>query len=102
MSSQKSYSLFELLQQFSNPCSEYGPIDCWWWDAAKLEKEKITLQLEEFKAKGISATWYYPRFFYENQPLNSQPPYFSKQWWDVNRFSMAEHERIGLKAWVSD
>ena len=91
-----------LLEQFCNPPAEYGPVDCWWWDAGKLDKEKITWQLEELKAKGVWATWYYPRFFFEDHPLSCQPHYFSKEWWEFNRFSIAEHERIGLKSWISD
>ena len=34
-----------LLGQFADPSSEYGPIDCWWWEAARVSRDKLTWQL---------------------------------------------------------
>jgi len=45
----------DLLDQFHNPSSEYGLVDCWWWEAEPLDKDKMTWQLEEMKAKGVAA-----------------------------------------------
>ena len=90
-----------LLHEFRGPSSEYGPIDCWWWEAAHLSEEKITLQLEDLKAKGVAGTWFYPRFV-RGEPLQSDPPYWTERWWDFMAFSMKEHKRLGLVAWISD
>lgn len=91
----------ELLGHFRNPPYEYGPIDCWWWDAARLSKEKISLQLAEMKEKGVAGTWWYPKYVH-GQPLQSDPPYWTEEWWDFTAFSVAEHQRLGMTSWVSD
>ena len=96
-----TFSRKALLHKFRDPASKYGPIDCWWWEAAHLSKEKITLQLEELKAKGLAGTWFYPRFV-RGEPLQSDPPYWTERWWEFTSFSMQEHRRLGLIAWVSD
>ena len=43
-------------REFRNPSSEYGPIDCWWWEAGHLDRERMRGQLEEMKEKGIRST----------------------------------------------
>lgn len=90
-----------LLEQFRNPPFDYGPIDCWWWEAGRLDKEKIRWQLEEMKEKGVAGTWYYPRFVYD-QPLRSDPRYWSDEWWEFTRFSTEEHRRLGMQVWFND
>ena len=67
-----------LLSRFSQPPDAYGPIDCWWWEAARVTKDKITWQLEELKDKGVAGTWYYARWLYQ-EPLRSDPPYWSEK-----------------------
>ena len=91
----------ELRPQFDDPPAKYGPIDCWWWEAGKLDKERMTWQLEEMKRKGISGTWFYPRLIY-GEALAPTPAYWTDEWWEFFRFSMQEHRRLGLTAWTSD
>ncbi len=90
-----------MLREFANPPSDYAPLDCWWWEAGRLDRKQMTWQLEELKAKGISGTWYYPRFSF-GEPLCSDPPYWSEEWWEFTKFAMEEHRRLGLRAWFSD
>ena len=90
----------ELVRQFLSPPREYGPIDCWWWEAGHLDKEKLRWQLEEMNEKGVAGTWFYPRFVVE--PLRSDPPYWTEEWWDFTRFSVEEHQRLGMVAWLND
>jgi len=91
----------ELRRTFPDPPAEYGPIDCWWWEAGVLDKERMTWQLQEMKRMGVSGTWYYPRLIY-GEALEPTPAYWTEEWWDFFRFSMQEHERLGLVAWTSD
>ena len=91
----------ELRRNFADPPAEYGPIDCWWWEAGVLDKERMSWQLQEMKRMGISGTWYYPRLIY-GEALEPTPAYWTEEWWDFFRFSMQEHERLGLVAWTSD
>ena len=58
-------------------------------------------QLEDLKAKGVSGTWYYPRFVY-GEPLSSDPQYWTEGWWDFTKFAAEEHRRLGLRGWFSD
>jgi len=91
-----------LLRVFQAPPPEYGSIDCWWWEAgAVLSREELRRQLEELKAAGISGTWYYPRYL-QGEPLQSEPAYWTEEWWELFAFSLREHRRLGLAAWVSD
>ena len=94
-------SISTLRRQFCHPPSEYGPIDCWWWEAGHLDKERMRWQLEEMKEKGVAGTWFYPRFVYD-QPLRSDPPYWTEEWWEFTKFSVEEHHRLGMYAWFND
>jgi hypothetical protein len=91
----------ELARLFVDPPAEYGPIDGWWWEAGRLDREKMRWQLEELKDKGIAGTWFYARYLY-GEPLGSDPAYFSDGWWDYTRFVAEESERLGLIDWFSN
>ena len=92
-----------LVELFRKPPSEYAPIDNWWWEAAHLEKEKLSLQLSEMKARGIGGSWFYPRWVYgEERGLSSDPPYWSDEWWKLTRYSLEEHRRLGLRHYFSN
>jgi hypothetical protein len=90
-----------LLEGFRNPPSEYGQVECWWWEAGHLDKEKLRWELEELKDQGIGGIFLYPRFLYD-EPLRSDPPYWSEGWWDLVGFTMKESRRLGLFSWFSD
>ena len=94
-------SELELRQRFGDPPAEYGPVDCWWWEAGELDRNRMRWQLEEMKRKGVSGTWYYPRLF-GGHPLQGEPDYWSDEWWEMYRFSLQEHERLGMVAWTTD
>jgi len=94
-------SISTLRDQFREPAVEYGPIDCWWWEAGHLRKDRLTWQLEQMREQGIAGTWFYPRFF-TDEPLGSDPRYWTQQWWEFTRFAVQEHRRLGMIAWFSD
>ena len=94
-------SELELRQRFGDPPAEYGPVDCWWWEAGELDRDRMRWQLEEMKRKGVSGTWYYPRLF-GGHPMQGEPDYWSDEWWEMYRFSLQEHERLGMVAWTTD
>jgi hypothetical protein len=101
MSQDKSQNKEILLREFRKPPLEYGPIDCWWWEAEHLTKERMTWQLEEMKAKGVAGTWFYPRFVYE-EPLRSDPAYWTEEWWNLTKFAVEELQRLGMYSWFND
>ncbi|MCY3762177.1 MAG: hypothetical protein OXH50_13080, partial [Gemmatimonadetes bacterium] len=69
--------------------------------AARLDRARLREQLESLKEQGVSGTWFYPRWV-GGEPLRSDPPCWSEEWWDLTRFSLDEHERLGLISWFSD
>ena len=91
----------DLITLFRDPPQEYAPVDCWWWEAGALNEDRMRIQLEEYKEQGIGGTFYYPRFLL-GEEHGSDPAYWSDQWWHFMDYSMAEHKKIGLKAWLSD
>ncbi len=90
----------EWLRLFKNPPREYADFVCWSWETGKLDKERITSQLEELADKGVGGTWFYPRMC-RGEPYGTQPAYFTEEWWDFVRHSLAEHKRLGLSAGFS-
>ncbi len=93
-----SYS--KLLELFRRPTLAYSDFVTWFWETGELDKERLTWQLEELKKKGVGGTWYYPRYL-DGERYGTQPAYFSEEWWEFFRHSVAEHERLGLEAWFS-
>src|SRR5688500_7053948 len=73
-----------LAQLFRNPPQEFAPIDNWWWEGGKVDREKLVLQLKDLKDKGIGGTWFYVRWVY-GESLSSIPHYWTEQWWDLTR-----------------
>ena len=96
-----SSTLEKLKRGFAEPQAAYGPIDCWWWEAARLDKEKMRWQLQDLKDKGVAGTWYYPRYI-GDEDLACRPRYWTEEWWELTEFAVAEHERLGLAYWFSD
>ncbi len=97
----QTFSREALLEGFRRPSDDYGEIDSWWWEAGHLTEEKMRWQLEELKEKGLAGTWLYPRFLY-NEPLGSDPPYWTEGWWERVRFTMESEQQLGLRSWFSD
>ena len=91
----------ELRRRFRDPDRKYGPVDCWWWEAAHLSRAKLQFQLEDLEAKGVSGTWYYPRYV-NDEPLRPDPAYWTDGWWDLTAFSAERHGKCGMVSWVSD
>ena len=90
-----------LAELFRNPPQEFAPIDNWWWEAGQVDKEKMVWQLKDLKEKGIGGTWFYVRWVY-GESLSSIPHYWTDEWWDFTRFSVAKHQEIGLTHWFSN
>jgi hypothetical protein len=87
--------------KFAEPPNEYRPIDCWWWEQGELTRERIRWQLEEMHAKGVGGTWLYPRFG-ASQPQSCEPGFWTDGWWEFVRFSLDEHERLGMVQLAND
>ena len=91
----------ELTRLFSEPPLEYGDLMTYFWECGTLSKEQLTWQLEQLKDKGVSGTWFYPRYV-RGEPYGPHPHYWSSEWWEFYEHYIAEHERLGLIHWFAD
>ena len=91
----------ELVGKFSDPPLEYGLYPCWWWEGDVVCKEKITWQLEEMKKVGTAGTWFYMRYT-ADEPFAVNPAYRSDEFFELFRFSLEEHRRLGMEAYFSE
>ncbi len=95
-SDEQSYN--QLRKDFESPDYSYwGEVPLWWWEGAKMDKERITFQLEELSKKGVKAVCPIQR-----SPARSNPESFSKEWWETLAFVHKECERLGMRLWVYD
>ena len=91
----------DLAQQFTDPDLEYGLYPCWWWEGAPICKEKLTWQLEEMKRVGSAGTFFYLRYTGDDR-YAVVPKYGSDEFFEMFKFSLEEHRRLGMKAYFSE
>lgn len=91
----------ELVGQFLDPPLEYGLYPGWWWEGEVVCKEKITWQLEEMKKIGTAGTFFYMRYT-ADEPFAVNPAYRSDEFFELFRFSLEEHQRLGMEAYFSE
>lgn len=66
----------------------------WMWND-KLEKEKLSQQLQEIKERGMNQVIIHPRFGLET-------PYLSEEWFEMVDFVVNEAQKSGMKLWIYD
>ncbi|WP_254562841.1 glycosyl hydrolase [Dyadobacter diqingensis] len=84
---------------FKNPSSEYGIRCWWWWLNGNVDKEVITRDLEEMKAKGFSGACLFDAGGAEqrgNGQVPAGPMFGSSEWSDLYVHAMKEADRLGL------
>jgi len=82
---------------FATPPDSAKPRVYWWWLFNRVDKEGITRDLEEFKAKGISGVNLICTGGYAGiEPLLGIE-YQSPEWWDHFRFAVKEAERVDIE-----
>ena len=91
----------KLLSEFADPPLEYGLYPGWWWEGAAVCKEKLTWQLEEMKKVGTGGTWFYLRCS-RDEPFAVMPAYRSEEFYDLFKYSLEEHRRLGMQAFFSE
>lgn len=66
-----------------------------WWFHGETEttKEGITADLEAYKRAGVGGVVYYDQ---THGKMDNALPAFSKEWWEMLRFSAEEAKRLGL------
>jgi len=86
-------SLSDALYGFEN-IQDSARTKTWWFHGeTETTKEGITADLEAFKKAGVGGVVYYDQ---THGKMENALPAFSKEWWEMLRFSAEEAERLGL------
>ncbi|NTU51488.1 MAG: hypothetical protein HGA94_03510, partial [Candidatus Aminicenantes bacterium] len=83
-----------LLATFADPPAEYRSAPLWVWNDL-MTRDKITRQLEDFKARGIGGAFIHPR-------PGLITPYLDEEWFALCAFAVETGKRLGLKIWLYD
>ena len=90
--------------RFSNPPSLLYPVYAWVWNAP-ITKAGIDKRLEDFKQAGIRGIYVLPlpvNFRPQNAKTELNPPYLSKEYFELVRYAYTKAEDMGLALWLYD
>lgn len=97
----------DVRQGFLNPPAGYGEVPFYWWVGDPLTRERLTWQLDELKAKGVTGLqinyphqWGGGGGFGMTYP--SDPPLFSEPWWDLWQWIVGESRKRQMAVGISD
>jgi hypothetical protein len=88
----------DLEKNFVNPPDSVKPSCYWHWLNDNVDKEGITRDLEEFKAKGMGGATIYP---VAGEGVPNGPKYLSPEWRELYKHALDEAERLGLEIGVN-
>lgn len=86
-----------LSNAFLSPPDNAKPRVYWWWLFNRLNKEGITRDLEEFKAKGISGVNLICTGGYAGTEPLPGVEYQSAEWWELFRHAVRETKRLNIE-----
>jgi hypothetical protein len=86
-----------LLRSFLSPPDSAKPRVYWWWLFNRVDKDGITRDLQEFKAKGISGVNLICTGGYAGKEALLGVPYQSPEWWELFRHAVKEAQRCGIE-----
>ena len=96
-----------------SPDRAFGEVPFYWWTGDRLNKERLTAQLEALAAKGVAGVQvnyaHRHRGGEENLPyggagrtIDGDPMPFSEEWWEIFGHAARECERLGMGIGVGD
>jgi hypothetical protein len=92
----------DLAAAFDNPPMSARPSCFWWWFNSLVNKEGITRDLEEFKARGMGGvTLVCSGNDYGVAEMPRGPVFLSAEWFKLYRFALDEAARLGLEVGVN-
>ena len=89
--------LDSLRNSFISPPDYAKPRVYWWWLFNRVDKEGITRDLEEFKAKGISGVNLICTGGYAGKAPLPGVKYQSPEWWELFRHAVKEAKRVNIE-----
>jgi len=91
----------DLVRNFLNPPDWAKPSGYWWWLNGNVDKEAITRDLEQFKAKGMGAVLLVSSGQWGGRMTAKGPPFLSNEWRDLYKHALNEAHRVGIKVDVN-
>jgi hypothetical protein len=92
----------QLAMLFTHPPASARPSCFWWWFNSLVDKEGITRDLEEFKAKGMGGvTLICSGNDYGVAEMPRGPVFLSAEWRELYRHALQEAHRLGLEVGVN-
>lgn len=82
---------------FISPADDAKPRVYWWWLFNRVDKEGITRDLEEFKAKGISGVNLMCNGGYAGAEPLPGVKFQSPEWWELFRYMVRETKRLNIE-----
>ena len=95
--SAEGQDLDSLRSSFISPPDYAKPRVYWWWLFNRVDKEGITRDLEEFKAKGISGVNLICTGGYAGKAPLLGVKYQSPEWWELFRYAVKEATRLNIE-----
>lgn len=86
-----------LKESFIAPPDDAKPTTYWWWLFNRVDKEGITRDLEEFKAKGIHGVNLMCNGGYAGLEPLPGVKFQSPEWWELFRYAVKEAKRLDLE-----
>ncbi len=86
-----------LNKSFISPPDHAKPRVYWWWLFNRVDKEGITRDLEEFKAKGVSGVNLICTGGYAGAAPLLGVAYQSPEWWELFRYTVKETKRLNIE-----
>jgi len=84
----------EVLKTFQEPPAEFRSTPLWVWND-RVTKDKIDVQLADFKAHGIGGVFIHPR-------PGLITPYLTEEWLSLCQYAVDVGKSLGMKVWIYD
>ena len=94
-------SAAELSKVFQAPPDWAKPSGYWWWLNGNVDKEAITRDMEEFKAKGMGAVLLVSSGQWGGRMPVNGPKFLSDEWMELYKHALKEAHRVGIKVDVN-
>ena len=103
----------QFLNALISPDRSFGEVPFYWWTGDRLDKKRLTAQLEALAAKGVAGVQI--NYAHRNQggeedlsfggagrTYDGDPMQFSEEWWELFSHAARECERLGMGIGVGD
>ncbi len=91
-----------LEEKFVHPPSSARPSGYWWWFNSLMDKDGITRDLQEFKAKGMGGVMMvWSSHGFGAGPIPQGPVFLSPEWRELYKHALREADRLGLEVGVN-